>query len=376
MRDSVSRRYEALAEAGEIAPNAVQRQLAARLDRLVEDLAERRLGSKKSALGWLFSKRRAPLRGLYIWGPVGRGKTLMMDLFFAAAPNERKRRVHFHAFMDDVHGRIAEFRRRLRDGEVKGDDPIAPVAADLAAETRLLCFDEFSVGDIADAMILGRLFEQLLGRGVVVVATSNVAIDRLYEGGLNRALFLPFIALLKQHMASFHLDAPEDFRAGKGGPEPLFLTLPGREAERRLTGHFRRLTGRERGERLELRNKGRRIVVPEAADGVARFHFDDLCARPLNASDYLKIAHAFHTLIVSDIPVLGPETRNEAKRFINLIDALYDRRVRLIASAAAAPGALWQGGGGAEGFEFARTASRLTEMQSPDYAERQGAGPV
>ena len=369
MPESVRRRYEALAQSGELQPDPVQRALADVLDGLIRELTDQARKSKKNALGWLFAggEKTPPPRGLYIWGPVGRGKTLLMDLFFSAAPVAEKRRVHFHRFMGDAHDRLNEFRRKLNAGEVQGDDPIPPVAAGLASDVRLLCFDEFAVNDIADAMILGRLFAQLFARGVTIVATSNVAPDDLYAGGLNRSLFLPFIALLKERMAVFHLDAPHDYRLDASGTERRYVTPLGPEADSCLDAHFRHLTGRERGTPTELPVKGRRITVRETADGVARFSFEELCARPLGARDYLAIAAAFHTLIVADMPVLGPATRNEAKRLINLIDTLYDNRIRLILSAEAEPDRLFQGAEGVESFEFARTASRLVEMRSDDY---------
>ena len=374
MGDRVRRRYDKMTCAGEIEPNDVQRALVARLDGLIAALEERRRNSKKSALGWLLSRgaKPAPVKGLYIWGPVGRGKTLLMDLFFDATPETAKRRVHFHEFMGEVHDRIAEFRRKLKAGEVKGDDPIPPAAAAIGADLRLLCFDEFAVNDIADAMILGRLFEQLFARGVTIVATSNAPPDELYKDGLNRALFLPFVALLREHMAVFHLDAPRDYRLDSSASAARYVTPLGATADACLDSHFRRLTGRERGERREIAHKGRRVVVPEAAGGVARFAFADLCARPLGAGDYLKIAEAFHTMILDGVPLLGPATRNEAKRFINLIDTLYDTQLRLVVSAEAEPDELWQGTTGAESFEFARTASRLVEMRSDAYWEAAG----
>jgi cell division protein ZapE len=368
MHDAVRRRYEAMAEAGELEPDVLQRGLADALDDLAARLAANAPKSKKSALGWLLARgaRPEPPRGLYIWGAVGRGKTLLMDLFFAVAPGD-KRRVHFLEFMGEVHDRIDRFRRKLKSGEAKGDDPIAPVAADIAAEIRLLCFDEFAVNDIADAMILGRLFEQLFARGLTVVATSNVAPDELYKDGLNRALFLPFIDLLERRMDVFHLDAPRDYRLDDADAGPRYVTPLGPLAEACLNEHFRRLTGCERGKPRELVHKGHRIIVPEAVDGVARFAFDDLCARPLGAGDYLQIAASFATLMLEKVPVLGPESRNEAKRLINLIDTLYDNHVRLIVSAEAEPQDLLKNGDGVEAFEFARTASRLMEMRSDDY---------
>ncbi len=371
MRESILRRYDTLAQAGTLEPDPVQRALAERLDRLVETLAERRLGSKKKAFGWLFSRAQAQQpAGLYIWGSVGRGKTLLMDLFFAAAPHERKRRVHFHEFMDEVHRRLEAFRRKLRSGEAKGDDPIPPVAAEIAAETRLLCLDEFAVNDIADAMILSRLFESLFRRGVALVATSNTPPYALYKDGLNRALFLPAIALIERNMEVFHLEAPKDYRRDKAGTAAVYLTPAGLAADQKLDRIFRDLTGRERGEPTKLDAGRRKIPVPQAADGVARFTFGELCAVPLGAADYLKIARAFDTIVVSDIPVMTPATRNEAKRFINLIDTLYDNGVCLVASAEAPPDMLWRGQTGVEAQEFKRTASRLVEMQSDAYLNR------
>lgn len=361
---------------GAVAPDAKQRALADRLDRLLAELGEKRLSSKKSALGWIFARggRPEPVRGLYIWGPVGRGKTMLMDLFFAAVPNARKRREHFHSFMNDVHERLHAAREAQRHGGSAGDDPVGLVAATIADEARVLCFDEFAVTDIADAMILGRLFERLFARGVTLVATSNVPPEEQYRDGLNRELFLPFLALLGEKTDIFHLDAPADYRQGLAGSEPLYLIPPGPQANACLAAHFRRLTGLQHGRPQSLTNKGRRITVPEAADGVARFSFEELCGRPLAASDYLKIAARFDTIILSGIPVMGPARREEAKRFINLVDTLYDRGVRLIASAEAEPEALWAGHNGFESGEFARTASRLGEMRSDAWWNATRAG--
>jgi cell division protein ZapE len=372
MSDTVKRRYEAMARSGGIVPDAAQLSLAETLDALIAALAARRK-TGNGALRWLRGRsgRAHPLRGLYIFGPVGRGKTLLMDLFFAAAPVEARRRVHFHEFMGEVHDRIAALRRAEK-GKDKNGDTIAAVADAIASEIVLLCFDEFAVYDIADAMILGRLFEKLFARGVAVVATTNVAPDDLYKDGLNRALFLPFIALLKKHMEVFHLDAPRDYRLDAAGGERRYVTPLGPAADACLDAHFDHFAGGAEGVRRELHRKGRRILVPRAAEGVARFSFEDICGRPLGAGDYLKIADAFSTVIVADVPILSPARRNEVKRLINLIDTLYDRRVRLIASAEAEPAELWQGKDGAETFEFARTASRLIEMRSDAYWENAG----
>ena len=369
MPEPVKRAYQALAEAGHLEADSEQIRLADRLDALLVELCDHRLKTKKSTLGWVLSRgvKPEPVKGLYIWGAVGRGKTMLMDQFHAAAPNERKLRRHFHEFMADVHDRIHRFRQALKDGTAKGDDPIAPVAAAIAAETNLLSFDEFFVTDIADAMILGRLFERLLEHGVTIVVTSNVPPDELYKNGLNRALFLPFIALLKDRLEVFHLDAPKDFRLEALTSQPLYIVPGGLKADDVLDDHFYRLTGVSKGEPAEITHKGRVIAVPEQARGVARFSFDGLCRRPLGAADYLQIAHAYHTIILSDIPVMDDTQRNEARRFINLIDTLYDNRTKLVVSADAEPERLWRGKDGHENLAFARTASRLIEMRSDAF---------
>ena len=366
----VKARYQALVDAGELEPDPAQLALVGRLDALVERLSRVRLATKKSALGWMFRKRpedSEPLRGLYVWGKVGRGKTMLMDLFFGQVPLRRKRRVHFHEFMAEIHERIHATRALIKAGKIKDADPIPPIAGELAESVRLLCFDEFSVTDIGDAMILGRLFSRLFELGVVVVATSNVEPDRLYEHGLNRGHFLGFIKLLKERVDVVALDARTDFRLEKLERGEVYLRLDGEAATKRLDELWARLTGAPGGAPASLTNKGREIRIPRAAFGAARFSFADLCEMPLGAADYLKIAHAYHTVFIDGIPVLGPDKRNEAKRFINLIDALYDNRVKLVASASAAPDALYKGVNGTEVFEFDRTASRLIEMQSHDY---------
>ncbi len=370
MPDTLSR-YQALVDSGEISFDAAQAAVARRLSALNDRLADYRLARRKSsALAWLFSRgqKPEPVRGLYIWGDVGRGKTMLMDLFMEASPVRHKRRAHFHEFMADVHERIHAWRQKLKAGEVKGDDPIAPVAAELAEETWLLCFDEFSVTDIADAMILGRLFGKLFEEGVVVVATSNVVPDQLYRDGLNRALFLPFIRLLQERMDVLKLESRTDFRLEKLAGQPVWLTPPGADADRAMDAFWSRLTGGVEGEATTLQVKGRQVPVPRQAHGVARFAFADLCERPLGASDYLAIAHTFHTVMLDRIPVMkGLEKRNEAKRFITLIDALYDNQVKLVASAGAEPTRLYLSDSGTEEFEFHRTASRLIEMRSDEY---------
>jgi cell division protein ZapE len=370
MPADVKTRYAARVAAGEIERDAAQESVLAQLHALDLRLREHRLARKSSSLGWLFGARERhddPIRGLYIFGEVGRGKTMLMDLFFEASPAVRKRRSHFHEFMADVHERVRVFREKLKLGEIRNDDPIRLTAAALAAETWLLCFDEFHVTDIADAMILGRLFARLFELGVVVVATSNVAPDELYKDGLNRALFLPFIALIEQHMTVLQLAARTDFRLEKLSGRPVWHEPAGTAAETALDDAWRRLTGGHPGAEQLLAMKGRHLRVPRAAMGVARFSFHDLCEQPLGASDYLRIAREFHTIILDRIPVMDYERRNEAKRFIILIDTLYDNAVKLLASAAAEPAALYRASEGFEAQEFRRTASRLIEMQADSY---------
>ncbi|MGH6797756.1 MAG: cell division protein ZapE, partial [Roseiarcus sp.] len=343
-------------------------ELAWKLDALSVGLKDYRPEAKPSAFARLMGLKAAePPRGLYIHGPVGGGKTMLMDMFFDAVEEPRKRRAHFHAFMADVHARLHQWRQALKRGEAAGEDPIAPVAAELARESSLLCFDEFSVRDIADAMILGRLFTALFAAGVVMVTTSNVAPDDLYRDGLNRALFLPFIALIEERLDVVELDARTDYRLEKLKRAPVYYAPISPKAKAALDAAFLALTGHDKGEPTRIELLGRILVVPQAIDGVARFDFDTLCRRPLGAADYLKIAQRFHTLIVDGIPSLGENERNEAKRFIILIDALYDMRVKLIASAAGEPQTLYSGVDGAEAIEFARTASRLFEIRSADY---------
>lgn len=366
----VADRYAAMVAAGEIARDAAQVAIADKLDALADALGAVPLASKKSSLGWLFGRgkpRAEPVRGLYIWGEVGRGKTMLMDLFFAALPQPRKKRIHFHAFMQDIHARIRTVRQAIADGSLKGDDPVPPVAAGLAEETAVLCFDEFAVTDIADAMILGRLFTELFARGVTLIATSNVAPDDLYRDGINRGHFLGFIALLKQHVEVVRLDAKEDYRLEKLAGERVYFTPLDSSSDTALDRLFRALTGVPRGQPETLEVDGRRVPVPEAVGGVARFHFRDLCEAALGAHDYLALARRYHTIVLAGVPQLGPDSRNEAKRFIILIDALYDGHVRLIVSAAAEPDRLYAGSDGTEGFEFQRTASRLIEMRSRAY---------
>jgi cell division protein ZapE len=300
--------------------------------------------------------------GIYLVGPVGRGKSLLMDMFFAAVTIRRKRRTHFHRFMQDVHARIHEWRRPKHRTTA---DPIPPLADALAAEAALLCFDEFQVHDIVDAMILGRLFQALFARGVVVVATSNTLPDDLYADGLQREAFLPFIALIKERLDLLVIDGGRDFRRDRVMGMRTWHVPADARADAALDAAFAELTAGERPGSTSLMVMGRKFRVPLAAGGVARFDFEALCGTPLGAGDYLALAGHFHTLVLDGVPALRPENYDKAKRFITLVDALYEHRAKLIASAAAEPDALYVAGENAESFR--RTASRLVEMQAADY---------
>ncbi|HWM82633.1 MAG TPA: cell division protein ZapE [Pseudolabrys sp.] len=371
MSVQISTRYAELVAAGKIESDPAQLELVHHYSELEARIALRRTGRKTSALGWLLSRNQAtsaPIKGLYVYGDVGRGKTMLMDLFFETSPVARKRRSHFHEFMADVHERLNDYRQKIKRGEIaQKNDPVVLAAADIAADSWLLCFDEFYVTDIADAMILGRLFTQLFARGVVLVATSNTAPGDLYKDGLNRALFLPFLDLLRQRVEVVRLDARTDFRLEKMTGVPVWYVPADAAAARKLDEAWARLTGGQAGQPQTLTVKGRQVRVPRAAMGVARFTFADLCNQPLGASDYLRLAHDFHTLVIDGIPVMDFRRRNEAKRFIILIDALYDHAVKLVASADAEPDDLYVADEGIEAFEFKRTASRLTEMRSQSY---------
>jgi cell division protein ZapE len=378
MANSVATRYAAAVDTGRIERDEAQLAVVEKMARLEAQLADRRLAHKSSAVGWLFASRERallPLRGLYLCGEVGRGKTMLMDFFFESSPVARKRRAHFHEFMLDVHERIYAVRDKMKFGEHADEDPIKLVAEQLAAEAWLLCFDEFHVTDIADAMILGRLFTQLFERGIVLVATANVPPDELYKDGLNRALFLPFIDMLNARTEVVRLAARTDFRLEKLVGQPVWYVPDDAAAEAKVDQAWRRLTGGNHGVAIDLALKGRAIHVPCAFMGVARFSFHDLCEQPLAAADYLRIAREFHTVVLDHVPVMDYDTRDAAKRFIILIDTFYDMNVKLIASAAAAPDTLYYAEQGFEAREFNRTASRLIEMQSQAYLARpHGAG--
>ncbi len=364
--------YQALVSAGEIEADPAQALAVEAYTALDARLANYKPGHKNGFLGRLFGDKKngrngEPLRGLYVHGEVGRGKTMLMDLFFHASPVSHKRRAHFHEFMADVHERIYGFRQKIASGEIADTDPVRLTAQTIFDEAWLLCFDEFHVTDIADAMILGRLFERLFALGTVVVATSNVAPEDLYKGGLNRALFLPFIAQIEDHMEVLRLDARTDFRLEKLAGATMWLVPDDAAADAALDKAFLKLTGGAKGAPRDLAIKGRTLHVPRAAHGVARFSFKELCEQPLAASDYLRLAHDYHTIMLDHVPVMDFDQRNAAKRFITLIDTLYDNAVKLIASAAADPVSLYRATEGVEANEFKRTSSRLIEMGSESY---------
>jgi cell division protein ZapE len=367
-RDSFRQHYKALVSSGTIERDAAQAKTADAFAALEQRLARYKPARKQRLLGRLFrDKDEKPPRGLYIHGDVGRGKTMLMDLFFQTSPIEHKRRAHFHEFMADVHERIYAYRQGIARGEIPDGDVMALTAHAIFDEAWLLCFDEFHVTDIADAMILGRLFAKLFELGTVVVATSNVAPEDLYKGGLNRALFLPFIAQIEKHMDVTRLDARTDFRLEKLTGVKMWLVPDDGEAAAALNKAWVKMTGNAPCKPRDIAIKGRKLHVPCSAHGVARFSFADLCEAPLAASDYLRLAHDYHTILVDHIPVMDYPERNAAKRFISLIDTLYDNAVKLMASAAADPVSLYLATDGNEANEFKRTSSRLIEMSSESY---------
>ena len=360
--------YKALVASGAIEADPAQMRAVDAFAALEERLSGYKPIKKQGLFGRLFAdKDEPPPRGLYVHGEVGRGKTMLMDLFFQQSPVTHKRRAHFHEFMAEVHERVYAYRQNIARGEIADADVMALTANAIFEEAWLLCFDEFHVTDIADAMILGRLFAKLFDLGTVVVATSNVAPEDLYKGGLNRALFLPFIDQITDHMDVMRLDARTDFRLEKLQGAKTWLVPSDAEAEFALNRAWGRLTGRAPCKPRDIAIKGRKLHVPCSAHGVARFSFADICEKPLAASDYLRLAHDYHTILIDRIPVMDYGDRNAAKRFISLIDTLYDNGVKLIASAEADPISLYVATEGVEANEFKRTSSRLIEMSSESY---------
>ncbi|MBV8918263.1 cell division protein ZapE [Bradyrhizobium sp.] len=365
--DAFRSQYNALIASGAIEADPAQAEVAEAFAELDRRLASYKPSRKQGLLGRLFADKEEPPRGLYVHGEVGRGKTMLMDLFFQHSPVSHKRRAHFHEFMADVHERIYNYRQNIARGEIADGDVIALTAASIFDEAWLLCFDEIHVTDIADAMILGRLFAKLFDLGTVVVATSNVAPEDLYKGGLNRALFLPFIADIEAHMDVLRLDARTDFRLEKLAGVKMWLVPPDDAAGTALDAAWARLSGGAPCKPRDISIKGRTLHVPCSAHGVARFSFAELCEQPLAASDYLRLAQDYHTVLVDRIPVMDYGERNAAKRFITLIDTLYDNAVKLMASAEADPVSLYLATDGPEANEFKRTSSRLIEMSSESY---------
>jgi cell division protein ZapE len=353
--------YQSLVAAGELRPDPEQLAAAGRLDRLAVELEG---AHQPGLLERLLRRRAAAPRGVYLWGGVGRGKSMLMDLFFANVRISAKRRVHFAEFMLDIHARIHVERAR------EAGDPIAPVAEAIAAETRLLAFDEMMVTNSPDAMILSRLFTALIEAGVTMVTTSNRAPADLYLNGLNREHFLPFIALVQDRLDVLALNGPVDYRRERLGRVETWLVPNGPEATAELSADFFRLTDYPPEDAghvpvEELTVQGRTLRVPKSLKGVAVFAFKKLCGEARGTADYLAVARRFHTVILVGIPKLGPENRNEAARFVQLIDALYEQKVKLLAAADAEPEALYEAGDGR--FEFQRTVSRLEEMRSEEY---------
>ncbi len=360
-------RYKELIAKGDLQADAAQDKAARRLDLLHKELT-------KTQKPFFFWRKAATPKGVYLWGGVGRGKSLLMDLFYNNTPLAKKRRVHFHAFMIETHEDIAKWRalpdkarkkHAARDKLADLDDPIPHVAKHIASKAQLLCFDEFQVSDITDAMILGRLFEALFALGVIVVATSNRPPDDLYKDGINRPLFEPFIELLKQQLDIFHLEAAQDYRLNQLSANPVYYFPLNKQSLDAMNKAWARvITGAKERPRVLL-VRGRELPLKRTARDAARTSFQELCANNLGAEDYLTIAANFATLFMDDIPKLTPEKRNEAKRFVTLIDALYEAKTKFVCSADAPPEDLYPKGDGA--FEFTRTASRLKEMQSDAY---------
>lgn len=367
MPSALQAAYDEAIATGEIRTDAAQGAGLRALIRLEADLIATEGGGRLKAI---FRKPEGQ-RGVYLWGPVGRGKSMLMDRFFANVAVEKKRRTHFHVFMGEIHRLIDAWRkgdaaaRKSRFGQHKGDDPIPPVADVVAAEARLLCFDEFQVTDIADAMILGRLFEALFARGVTLVATSNREPDALYKDGINRQLFLPFIHLLKSRLDVVSVAGGHDYRLDRLRAAGVWFSPADPDNQRGFDALWRDMLGNDEEAGATLEVLGRKIILPHAVGGMVRASFASLCSVALGPNDYVALAAQFHTVFLADVPKLTPARREEARRFVILIDALYEARTRLIVLAESQPANLYPSGDGA--FEFERTASRLEEMRSADW---------
>ncbi|TMM52443.1 cell division protein ZapE [Sulfitobacter sabulilitoris] len=348
---SLTTLYDRMIADGDLHPDPAQQAILPEFERI-------RAALDQPVRKGLFRRAPEPPKGLYLWGGVGRGKSMLMDLFVQSLGDIPARRVHFHAFMQEIHAAMHAARK------TGVDDAIAPVAADVVANVRLLAFDEMQITDITDAMIVGRLFQALFAAGVVVVTTSNRIPDDLYKDGLNRDIFLPFIELIKDRMVVWELTSPTDYRQNRLGGTPVYFSPANAEARAAMAEVWTDLAGGP-GEPLTLHVNGREVEIPEFRNGVARARFHDLCGRPLGAADYLALAKAARVLLLDNVPTLGRSNFNEAKRFVTLIDALYEARVRLVCSAAAQPEMLYLEGEGS--FEFERTASRLREMQAEGW---------
>ncbi|EYS90803.1 hypothetical protein X471_00936 [Bartonella bacilliformis str. Heidi Mejia] len=392
----VSTRYKKLVSEGEISFDPAQLALTEHFDYLLHKILTQNT-SRFGAFGHRFRKKikayfcvskqvntdshvQGHIQGLYIYGEVGRGKTMLMDLFFSCLPQGNKKRSHFNDFMADVHERVNVHRQGLKSAKTKQNDSILAIAEDLAREARVLCFDEFSVTDIADAMILGRLVTALFDKGVILVATSNVAPDNLYYNGLNHALFLPFIQVLKTYVHVINLDAKTDYRLEKSNSQHMYVTPLGLSANQCMDNAWMSILQGQEERSEDISVKGRLIHIMRSGAGGARFDYQDLCVKPLAAAEYLALGERYHTIFIDNVPIMDDDVhRNETKRFILLIDVLYERHIRLFMSAAAELESLYRGRlSTTEGFEFQRTQSRLFEMQSQDYltvwAERFFAG--